>query len=161
MRKKVRSRRQERRKTSVLSLAVGAEQEILDLFYPGAEIQTLCRSNYRISRWQEAGLDPNCLLTIHGSKGLEFSVVFLDLLGGWSGVRDPENRDEELRTAYVGLTRARNLLIVLHKKEYPDSQIEKLVWQEWFEPLCKKSSVQDARASIRMLTDHRAPEYSK
>ena len=151
MRKKVRSERRESQKTSVLSLALGSEQEMLYLVESNPDLRVLCRSNYRISRWKEAGLDSNCLLTVHASKGLEFSVVFLDLLGGWSGVRDPENRDEELRTAYVGLTRARNLFVVLHKTEYPDSQIEKLVWQEWFEPLCKRTDKRTLGQRIQEL----------
>ena len=52
------------------------------------------------------------LMTLHGAKGLEFPVVFL--CGLTRGVLPPPNADvqEERRLLYVGLTRAREELIV-------------------------------------------------
>ncbi|MHB8878884.1 MAG: ATP-dependent helicase [Myxococcaceae bacterium] len=55
------------------------------------------------------------LMSLHGSKGLEFRLVFLigveeDLLphGGMKG--EPQNLEEERRLCYVGMTRARDKL---------------------------------------------------
>ncbi|MFR2562992.1 MAG: 3'-5' exonuclease [Anaeromassilibacillus sp.] len=61
------------------------------------------------------------LMTLHGSKGLEFPVVFL------AGVRQgkiplespkhPANVEEERRLFYVGMTRAQDELILLTSNE--------------------------------------------
>ncbi len=68
-------------------------------------------------REEDGGPPPSSvtLMTLHASKGLEWPVVFLcgceeDLLphGGMQG--EPQNLPEELRLAYVGITRARERL---------------------------------------------------
>ncbi len=61
------------------------------------------------------------IMTLHASKGLEFNVVFLP---GWEDGIFPSQRsmdekgidglEEERRLAYVGMTRARKRLFILH-----------------------------------------------
>jgi len=70
----------------------------------------------------EAGsADKISLMTLHGAKGLEFSAVFLP---GWEEGLFPSQRtldeggnaalEEERRLAYVGLTRAKQKVMILH-----------------------------------------------
>lgn len=147
--KTVRSVRTDSSAVPVLSVALDqSEKELRETILRFRQIRVLCRSNYRIQRWKAAGVEPDRLLTIHASKGLEFPVVFLDVVGGWTGVREEENRDEELRTAYVGLTRARNLLVVIRRKEYDRSQVEGFVWSEWFAPLCRQSDIEELQSIL-------------
>ncbi|HZJ53369.1 MAG TPA: UvrD-helicase domain-containing protein [Myxococcaceae bacterium] len=71
------------------------------------------------TREEEDGPSPSRvnLLTLHGAKGLEFRTVFLVGLeegflphGGMQG--EPQNLEEERRLCYVGITRAREELIL-------------------------------------------------
>ena len=61
------------------------------------------------------------LMTLHGSKGLEFPVVFLcGVKKGclpYESVTHPADPDEERRLFYVGMTRAREELIILTSRE--------------------------------------------
>lgn len=54
------------------------------------------------------------LLTVHRAKGLEFKHVFL-LDGGWEC--QPDKVEEERRVYYVGMTRARETLSLLHRTD--------------------------------------------
>lgn len=49
------------------------------------------------------------LSTVHGAKGMEFNHVFI-LDDGWAGGRSTQEAEEERRTYYVGMTRARERL---------------------------------------------------
>lgn len=69
------------------------------------------------------GDDYVTLMTLHISKGLEFPVVFI--IGMEEGLfpsarsfdaSDPESIEEERRLAYVGMTRAREKLILTHAR---------------------------------------------
>lgn len=60
------------------------------------------------------------VMTIHAAKGLEFPVVLLMKLGKGSQKSFPNPKDpEDSRLAYVGATRARDLLVLVHTQQKP------------------------------------------
>lgn len=69
----------------------------------------------------QAGAWEDCvqLMTLHSAKGLEFPVVFMvgmeeGLFPGQKSSDDPSRLAEERRLCYVGMTRARKTLYLLH-----------------------------------------------
>jgi DNA helicase-2/ATP-dependent DNA helicase PcrA len=59
------------------------------------------------------------LMTLHAAKGLEFPVVFVagleeELLPHARSLQDPDGLEEERRLLYVGMTRARERLVLTH-----------------------------------------------
>jgi len=94
-------------------------------FSLNTEYRILCRTNFRIARLKQYGFLEDKLLTIHASKGLEFSTVLLDLTAGWT--TDEEiNIEEERRVLYVGLSRAKDNLFLIMKKKLPQDSLEKI-----------------------------------
>ena len=84
----------------------------------------LCR--VALSSSEGAETDPNRLnlLTLHSTKGLEFSRVYIvgaenQLLPGWRAIQ--ENRNDEIEEArrllYVGMTRAKHRLVLTHAEQ--------------------------------------------
>ena len=65
---------------------------------------------------------PVLLMTLHAAKGLEFDTVFLvgmeeGLIPHMRAVQDPGQMEEERRLCYVGMTRARNRLVLTRARE--------------------------------------------
>jgi ATP-dependent DNA helicase RecQ len=60
------------------------------------------------------------LATAHAVKGLEFDHVFI-LDGGWQAGKSQQDREEERRVYYVGMTRARQGLCLFRKQDLPIS----------------------------------------
>jgi DNA helicase-2/ATP-dependent DNA helicase PcrA len=62
------------------------------------------------------------LMTLHSAKGLEFPVVFIagledGLIPHFHAIKDPEELEEERRLFYVGITRAKDMLIMSGAKK--------------------------------------------
>jgi DNA helicase-2/ATP-dependent DNA helicase PcrA len=67
----------------------------------------------------DAGADSLSLMTLHSSKGLEFDAVFIvgaeeAYLPVRSAIGDAKKVEEERRLFYVGITRARQQVVVSH-----------------------------------------------
>lgn len=68
--------------------------------------------------------DDDCvvLMTLHAAKGLEFPVVFIPgleegIFPGSQSMYSQEDLEEERRLAYVGITRARENLYLIHSRQ--------------------------------------------
>jgi DNA helicase-2/ATP-dependent DNA helicase PcrA len=77
-------------------------------------------------------VDAPTLLTLHAAKGLEFPVVFITgveegLFPHSRSMDDPEQMEEERRLCYVGVTRAKEYLYLLHtfrRTLYGESEVK-------------------------------------
>jgi superfamily I DNA/RNA helicase len=74
------------------------------------------------AEFRDARADRVSLLTLHAAKGLEFAVVFIagiedGLLPLHWNERDETATAEERRLFYVGMTRARDRLILSHARQ--------------------------------------------
>ncbi|MEB3223392.1 MAG: UvrD-helicase domain-containing protein [Candidatus Sericytochromatia bacterium] len=76
-----------------------------------------------LSDADQGGADPDrvTLMTLHAAKGLEFPVVFLvgleeAVFPHRRALDDPTQLEEERRLAYVGITRAREALVISHAR---------------------------------------------
>lgn len=72
-----------------------------------------------VDRMDDERADAVTLITLHQAKGLEFDVVFIigleeGLLPHSRSMDDPAQLQEERRLCYVGMTRARERLFLLH-----------------------------------------------
>lgn len=65
--------------------------------------------------------DSVVLMTLHSAKGLEFPIVFLPgmeegIFPGMQTMLNPDEVEEERRLAYVGITRAKRKLYIIHAR---------------------------------------------
>ncbi|EMY68595.1 UvrD-helicase domain-containing protein [Leptospira vanthielii] len=87
----------------------------------------LTRSNFRKREWIESGVPSFQVMTIHSAKGLEFETVILDLVLGWSEDIEDTNEAEERRILYVGLSRAKdNLVLLIPDTTKPDRLADRM-----------------------------------
>lgn len=121
---------------------------------------------------QDSDGDQVQLMTLHAAKGLEFPIVFMvgmeeGLLPHQTSI-DADDVDEERRLAYVGITRAREELILTHAKErrqYGEMQFmepsrflyempqDDLVWEHNKKPKTAEEKQQKAQKGIANLRD--------
>lgn len=98
------------------------------------------------------------LATVHAAKGLEFPVVFMPD-GGWGSARtgpasasrvDP---DEERRLYYVGMTRAREMLVLFERSDAQNPFLRRLAGEfvEISRPLVESYPRAIAHRSYRLL----------
>jgi len=103
--------------------SAGREENILELINVASEFTTVDEFLEQVALVADSDdLDDGnhvTLMTMHSAKGLEFPVVFI--VGLEEGVfphsralNDPEELEEERRLAYVGITRAREKLVLSH-----------------------------------------------
>ncbi|MFZ0456559.1 MAG: ATP-dependent DNA helicase [Ignavibacteriaceae bacterium] len=95
------------------------------------------------------------IMTIHAAKGLEFPVVILMKLGKGSPKSFPDPKDaEECRLAYVGATRARDLLILVHITTKPHETLS--AFGNRLVPI-HKNKVQNSTKKIEVPSIHATP----
>ena len=98
------------------------------------EYMILVRTNWQKNFWIRMGIAEQRVSTIHKSKGLEFPIVFVDMSAAWTRHKTKKKKknlnmpnlawlkdqelsqadDEEIRILYVAVSRAMNLLFILH-----------------------------------------------
>ena len=107
------------------------------------------------------------LMTLHSSKGLEFEKVYLvgveeETLPHKKSIAEGANLNEELRLCYVGMTRAKEELIMTYCKERKiyGKNIPRHKSRFLFE-LPKNSFIEQDRTTFGHLTPDQAEEYKK
>jgi DNA helicase-2/ATP-dependent DNA helicase PcrA len=98
------------------------------------------------------------LMTLHNAKGLEFSVVFMagmeeGLFPHSRSAESDEELEEERRLCYVGITRAKERLIMTHASErrlygYPQANLVSRFLQEIPEEAMEKTGEYEFERSI-------------
>ena len=111
-------------KSKLLALVESWEEET-----GGAELPVSAFSTYLVDYLREARREQRFgegvhVGTVHSSKGMEFRVVFL-LDGGWQ-TRKQNDREEERRLLYVGMTRAMEQLIIYQRQDAHNPDIDRL-----------------------------------
>jgi DNA helicase-2/ATP-dependent DNA helicase PcrA len=114
------------------------------------------------------------LMTLHTAKGLEFPVVFIAGLeeGVFPHSRskdDPDRMAEERRLAYVGITRAKRRLYLVHAfrrtlygstETYPPSQYLQDIPRHLVNGQGMRMRQEQARSTVRQQADARATIWS-
>lgn len=106
--------------------------------------------------------DAVVMMTVHTAKGLEFPVVFMvgmenGLFPGAQSMDDPEEMEESRRLAYVGMTRAKDILYMTRAEArmvygrtmmYPPSEFLQDIPSEYTEELSEERPKTDFRPQI-------------
>lgn len=100
----------------------------LKQFLENKEYKILTRTNFRKEFWKKLGFPEENLETIHSSKGLEFETVIIDLSEAW-GDQLSETIEEERRVLYVGLSRAKDNLVLVFA-EHPKKESLEWIWKK-------------------------------
>ncbi len=100
----------ERFEELLADLASSSAEEMLDQLVLAADGDLYRKSAQKVA-----------LLTLHAAKGLEFPVVFIaaceEGVLPWADADDEERRQEELRLLYVGITRAKEKVVLSWAKQ--------------------------------------------
>ena len=96
------------------------------------------------TKW-EKGADAVSLTTMHGSKGLEYKVVFL--INAVNGVTPNKNAEtalelqEERRMFYVAMTRAKDQLYIIKPETYYEDKAEPSPYYKQMLKICKTEQI--------------------
>lgn len=109
---------QELRTVAAQFATSGPQQSLQDFL----ENVALVESESRSENAKHSSNGEVTLMTLHAAKGLEFSVVFIvgleeGIFPHSRAVLDPGEMQEERRLAYVGVTRAKELLHLIHAQQ--------------------------------------------
>lgn len=140
------------------------DNDFINLSHMGACYQTMAEFLDALLLGEEGDLkrcggkaysaDAVRLMTIHGSKGLEFPVVLL--FGAGKGELPLENEkypvdiEEERRLFYVGMTRAKEELIITYAEE-PSEFLEELPKEATFKERAGKTHAVEAAQQLSLF----------
>ncbi|MFN3603322.1 MAG: UvrD-helicase domain-containing protein [Leptonema sp. (in: bacteria)] len=118
------------------------------------KVMILVRSNFKRDFWIKEGIPEEQVMTIHKSKGLEFPVILLDIESGWSG--ETYLTDEEIRVAYVAVTRAQNICIVLYSNQKKEC-LEFFLYNYFFSKISKNVNLEQLTTYLDKEQKYRNP----
>ncbi len=103
------------------------------------------------------------LMTLHSAKGLEFPVVFLvgleeGLFPHRMSAEDPSRLEEERRLCYVGMTRARQRLLVTHAEKRRIHGVDQLARPSRFLREIPPEALEELRPRISVRRPGQASE---
>jgi DNA helicase-2/ATP-dependent DNA helicase PcrA len=115
--------------TAARQFDVGEEEDALEPLMAFLSHAALEAGEAQASQWDDCVQ----LMTLHSAKGLEFPLVFLcgleeGLFPHQRSAEDPDKLEEERRLCYVGMTRAKQQLVITH------AESRRLHGQDYYPP---------------------------
>ena len=113
----------------------------------------------------EGGRSAVTMMTLHSAKGLEFPVVFLPgmeegIFPSSRSADNPEKLEEERRLCYVGITRARERLYLLHSlRRLLYGSINECIPSRFLEEIPAELIVRRGESSRRLLREENARPF--